>query len=65
MAATAVRRGGGQARHVEDRAAADGDDVGLAVDVIPVDVRVNLRDVKVGIFGALAALDYKGRTDQS
>ena len=36
----------------------------MAVDVIAVDVRMNLRDVKVGILRALAPFDDKRRTDQ-
>ena len=53
-----------QTDHVQNRAAADRDDVGVAVDVIAVDVRMNFRDVKVGILRALAAFDDKRRTDQ-
>ena len=60
-----MRRCRGQPDHVEDRAAADGDDVRVAVNVITINVRMNFRDMEVRVLGALAALNDKGRTDQS
>jgi hypothetical protein len=55
---------GGKADHVEQRAAADGDEIGVAVDVEAVDLRMDFGDVEIGIFGALAAFDNDWRTDQ-
>jgi hypothetical protein len=54
-----MRRGRGEADHVEQRSAADGNDIRMAVDVMPVDMRMNFGDEKIGILGALAAFNHK------
>ena len=48
----------------QQRAAADRDQIGMAVDVKAVDMRMDFGDVEVGVLGALAALDDNGRADQ-
>ena len=57
-------RGGGQPDHVEQRAAAHPDHVGVAVNMVAINLRMNLRNVKIGVLRALAALDDDGRADQ-
>ena len=59
-----MRRGGGQSDHIEDGAAAHRDNVGMAIDMITIDVRMNLRNVEIGILGAFTSFDNKRRTDQ-
>ena len=56
MADAAVSRGGGQAHHVQQRAATHTNHIGMTVDVIPVDLRLHFAYMEVGILGALAAL---------
>ena len=41
-----MRGGRRQARQIEQRAAADGNDVGMAVNVIPVDLRLDFETWK-------------------
>src|SRR5205085_2553532 len=60
----AMRRGRRETNHIEQRPAADGYDIRMPVDVMPVDVRLDFRDVKVGIFGALAAFDHQWPADE-
>jgi hypothetical protein len=54
----------GEADHVEQGAAPDRNDVGMPVDVEAVDLRMNFRNVKIGVFCALAPFDHDGRTDK-
>ena len=60
----AMRGGRSEADHVEERAAADRDDVGMAIHVKAIDVRMNFGNVEIGILGAFAAFDNDGRADQ-
>lgn len=65
MADAAMGGGRSQADHVEKGAAADADDVGVAVDVVAIDLGMDFGDVKVGVLGALAALDDHGLGDEA
>ena len=53
----AMRRGRGEADHVQQCAAADGDDVGLPIDVMAIDMRMDFGDMKIRILGAFTAFD--------
>ena len=55
MANTTMGGGCCQAHHIEQRSASDPNHVGMAIDVVSIDMRMNVREMKVGIFGALAA----------
>lgn len=59
-----VRGGRREADHIQQRAAPHAEQVGVAVNVIAVNLRVDFRDVEVGVFHPLAALDDDGRADQ-
>src|SRR5262249_16194439 len=56
--------GGGrrEPNHVEQRAAADSDDIGVSVDVMPIDSRLDLGYMEIVVLGAFAALNDKRRT---
>ncbi len=64
MADAAMSSGSGQADHIEQSAAADRNQIRVTVDVITVDVGMDFRDVKVGIFGAFAAFHDDRRADE-
>ncbi len=59
-----VRGRRGEAHHVEQRAAADGEHVVVPVDVEPLDERVDLGDAEVGVLHRLAADDEHRRADE-
>jgi hypothetical protein len=59
-----MRGGGGEADHIQKSATANSDHIGMTVDVVTVDVRMNFRDVKIGILGALTAFDHERAADQ-
>ena len=50
-----MRGGGGKSGDVQQRAAADGDEIRMAINVVSVKVRQNVGDDADGIFGAFAA----------
>src|SRR5258708_39623786 len=58
--------GGGsrESGHVQQCAAANSDDVRMAVNVVAVNVGMDFGDVKIGVLGALAAFDDERGTDQ-
>src|SRR5262249_45085090 len=60
----AMRGGGGEAGHVEQRTATNGNDVAMAIKVIAINVRMNFRDVEVGIFRPFAAFDDERRANE-
>ena len=64
VANTAMGRGGGQAHHVQQRAATHANEVGMAVDVVAVHLRLHFADVEVGILGAFAAFHHHWFTNQ-
>lgn len=64
MADAAMGGGSSQADHIEQSTTADGNQVRVAIDMITVYVRMNFGDVKVGVFGAFAAFNDDGRTDE-
>ena len=64
MADAAVRGGRGETGDIEQCAAADGNQVRMPVNMIPVDLRMDFRDVNGGIFGALTALNNQWRANQ-
>ena len=53
-----------QSRHVQQRAATDGDDVAVAVDVVLIDERLDLADAVVAVLHPLTAFDDQRRTDE-
>ena len=61
---THLRSGRGKADHIEERAAADRDDVRMAVHVEAIDLGMNFGDVEIRIFGAFAAFDDDRRADE-
>ena len=65
MPNAAMSSGGSQAYHIEQRAATDCDDVTVSVDVVHLDFRMDFRDVKIGVFRALTALELHGVADES
>ncbi len=64
MAQAAVHGRGGQPDDVQERAAANAQKVGVTVQVIARQMGLEFRDMKVGVFDALAALEDDGRTDE-
>src|SRR5258705_6843975 len=56
--------GGSQADQVKESASSDRDYIGVPVDVITVDMRLNIRNMKIGVLGPLAPFEDHGRTDQ-
>ena len=64
MAHAAMRGGGGESGDVQQRAAADGDEIRVPVNVVPVNVRLDFTDDGRGVFGGFAAADKQRRTDQ-
>ena len=55
---------GGKPGDIEQGAAANGQHVRMAVNMKSLDLRMNFRDVKVGVLGAFATLDDQGRADE-
>ena len=64
MAHAAVRGGGGQTDHVEQCPASDAHHVTVPVDVVYLNFRLNLRDVKVRVFRTFASLELHRFTDE-
>ena len=60
----AMGGGGGEAGDIEQRTAADGNEVGVAVNVVPVQVGLYFVDEDRRIFGVLAAADEERRPDE-
>jgi hypothetical protein len=61
----ATMRGGcGETDHVKKRAAADGDDVGMTIDMETIDLRMDFGDVKIRILRALASFDDDRRANE-
>ena len=56
--------GRGQPRHVQQRPAPHRQQIGMAVDVVTVDVRLDFRNVKIRILEPLASLQNDGRGGQ-
>ena len=54
----------GQSDQVEQRATANSDHVGMPIDVVAIDVRLNIRDVEIGVFDPFASFQNYWRTDQ-
>ncbi len=61
----AMGGGGGKSGHVQQRAAADGDEIRMPVKVVALELRVNFRDQRGGIFGAFAAAGKQRRTHEA
>ena len=64
VADTAMRRGSGETDHIEKCTTADRDDVGMAIHVETIDLRMNFGDVEIRIFCALAAFDDDRRANE-
>ena len=64
MAHAAMGRGRRQPDDIEQRAAADGDDVRVPINVMLLDLRLDFGNVEVGILGPLAAFEDERRADQ-
>ena len=64
VAHAAMRGGGGKTGDVQQRAAADGNQIRMPVNVVPVNVRMDFGDVNGGIFGTFAAFDDERRADE-
>src|SRR6266850_1530883 len=64
MAHAAVRSRRRQAHHVQQRASAYANHVGMAIDMMTINPRMNLRYMEIGGFRPLTALNNKWRTDQ-
>ena len=57
MPHAAMRRRRGETGHIQERAPAHRDQIGVAVNVVPVNLRMDFVDELRGIFGAFTALD--------
>lgn len=64
MTHAAMGGGGGIAGHVEQRPASDGDEVGVPVDVMALNLGIDFADKGGGIFGALAPAGEDGRSNE-
>jgi hypothetical protein len=56
--------GGGETGDIQKSAAADGDEVGMAVNVVAIELRLDFLDDEGRIFGGFAATDEEGRADE-
>ena len=59
-----MRGGGGKSGDIEQRAASDGNQIRMPVNVVMVNLEMDFGDELVGIFGAFAAGDEDWRTDE-
>ena len=59
-----MRGGGGKAGNIEQCATADGEQIRMAVKVMPVNVCMDFGNQRGGIFGLFAALNNDGRTNK-
>ena len=58
-----MRGGGGKSGGIEQRAAADGDEIRMPVEMVAMDVCVQFADERGGIFGGFAAGKKQRRAD--
>src|SRR3954471_7182259 len=56
--------GGSQPNQVKESAASDRDYIGVPVDVITIDMRLNIRNMKIRVLGPLAPFEDHRRADQ-